>query len=239
MKKLLKSAYARFVAPAIHRRCLADMMAASADFSSVRWEGRVLWQNPLDLWRIHESVLELRPRLIVETGTNEGGTALYLAHLLDQIGHGRILTMDIKEVDGLDHPRVRFIRGRSIDGEAVETARAEAAGRSPVLVLLDSDHSAAYVREEMDRYAPLVTPGSWLLVQNGVIDQLPHLRGTRPGPLPAIRDFLRDHPDFEVDHERCGRYLLTHHPMGWLRRAQTVAATSSRERKMGSPRRFE
>jgi cephalosporin hydroxylase len=70
----------------------------------------------------------------------------------------------------------------------------------------------------LDAYGPLVTPGSYMLVQDGVIDVLPTLRADRPGPLPAIRRYLRQHPEFELDSARTERFLITHHPMGWLRR---------------------
>jgi len=85
-------------------------------------------------------------------------------------------------------------------------------------VVQDSDHSEAHVRRELDLYAPLVTPGSYCLVQDGVIDTLPAFAAGRPGPLPAITDFLRSTDLFEVDDARCHRFLITHHPRGWLRR---------------------
>ena len=90
-------------------------------------------------------------------------------------------------------------------------------------VILDSDHSQAHVAQELEAYAPLVTPGSYLLVQDGVIDTLPVFAHGRPGPLPAIHAFLRAHPEFEVDRAKSERFLITHHPSGWLRRREMVA----------------
>jgi cephalosporin hydroxylase len=86
------------------------------------------------------------------------------------------------------------------------------------MVILDSDHSEGHVRRELEHYAPLVAPGSYCLVQDGVIDVLPNLRAGRPGPLPVIEDFLRTTDSFEIDVERNSRFLITHHPKGWLRR---------------------
>jgi len=94
--------------------------------------------------------------------------------------------------------------------------------RGPVFVILDSDHSQAHVARELEAYAPLVTPGSYLLVQDGVIDTLPVFAHGRPGPLPAIHAFLRTHPEFEVDRAKSERFLVTHHPSGWLRRRETA-----------------
>jgi cephalosporin hydroxylase len=93
-----------------------------------------------------------------------------------------------------------------------------AAAKGPIMVILDSDHREEHVFQEMELYGPLVTTGSFMLVQDGVIDLLPFGRGDRPGPLPANQRFLSRHAEFEVDHERCDRFLITHHPMGWLRR---------------------
>jgi cephalosporin hydroxylase len=83
----------------------------------------------------------------------------------------------------------------------------------PVMVILDSDHSAEHVAKEMEIYSRLVTPRSFLLVQDGIMDE-----SGQTGPLRAINDFLQGHPEFEVDYERCNRFLVTHHPKGWLRR---------------------
>jgi cephalosporin hydroxylase len=74
------------------------------------------------------------------------------------------------------------------------------------------------VAQELELYAPLVTPGSFILSQDGVIDQIWFFRDSRPGPLPANRSFLERHPEFEHDRERNERFGLSHHPLGWLRR---------------------
>jgi cephalosporin hydroxylase len=86
------------------------------------------------------------------------------------------------------------------------------------MVLLDSDHNEAHVLRELELYHRFVTSGSFLLVQDGVIDTLKMFAAFRPGPLPAIEAFLSAHPEFEVDTERCSRFLITHSPKGWLRR---------------------
>jgi cephalosporin hydroxylase len=86
------------------------------------------------------------------------------------------------------------------------------------MVILDGNHARDHVAQELELYAPLVTPGSLLLSQDGVIDELEIFRDSRPGPLPANRKFLEQHPEFEYDRERNERFLLTHHPLGWMRR---------------------
>ena len=196
-----------------------DLVAKTGNFAHTTWVGQPIWQNVLDLWTIQETISEIRPALLIETGTNRGGSALFYAHLMDLLGTGRIVTVDIVKLHELEHPRVEFLIGSSTDDEIVERVRATAAeADGPVMVILDGNHDRDHVAKELELYAPLVTPGSLLLSQDGVIDELAMFSDTRPGPLPANRAFLERHPEFEHDRERNERFLLTHHPLGWLRR---------------------
>lgn len=86
------------------------------------------------------------------------------------------------------------------------------------MVILDSDHTKEHVAAEIELYSQLVTVDSYILVQDGVIDTLPMFAAARPGPLPAIHEFLARHPEFELDRARSQRFLVSHHPDGWLRR---------------------
>jgi cephalosporin hydroxylase len=88
----------------------------------------------------------------------------------------------------------------------------------PVMVILDGNHDRDHVATELEMYAPLVTPGSLLLSQDGVIDKFRIFRDSRPGPLEANRNFLARHPEFEHDRELNERFRLTQHPLGWMRR---------------------
>jgi cephalosporin hydroxylase len=196
-----------------------DLIAKTGNFATTTWIGTPVWQNVLDLWTIQETIAEIKPALLIETGTNRGGSALFYATIMDLLGAGRLLTIDIERLHELDHPRIVFVLGSSTDPAVVERAReAAAAADGPVMVILDGDHHRDHVARELELYAPLVTPGSLLLSQDGVIDKSPFFRDSRPGPLEANRDFLRRHPEFEHDRERNERFVLTHHPLGWLRR---------------------
>lgn len=197
------------------------LVAKTGNFESTTWVGVPIWQNVLDLWTIQETLAEIRPALLIETGTNFGGSALFYAHVMDLLGEGRILTIDIVDLHELEHPRVTFLHGSSTDPAVVEQARAAAdEADGPVMVILDGNHHRDHVAQELELYAPLVTPGSFILSQDGVIDELIVFRDSRPGPLPANRDFLARHPEFEHDAERNDRFLLTHHPLGWMRRRE-------------------
>ena len=202
-----------------HEGFFLDLVKETENFSRVTWLGHPIWQNVPDLWVIQEVISEVRPRLLIETGTNRGGSALFYAHLFDLLGEGEVLTVDVEKMHDLYHPRIEFLLGSSTSPAIVERARwaAERTG-GPVMVILDSDHSRAHVGREMEAYGPLVTADSYMLVQDGVIDLLPIFAGGRPGPLPAIEEFLAAHPEFEVDERRDAQFLITHHPRGWLRR---------------------
>jgi cephalosporin hydroxylase len=196
-----------------------DLIAKTNNFASTSWLGIPIWQNVLDLWTIQESIAEVRPALLIETGTHMGGSALFYAHLMDLMDAGRVMTIDVVDKHELQHPRVEFVHGDSIAPEIVARARAAAEGADgPVMVILDGNHDHDHVAAELELYGPLVTPGSLLLSQDGVIDALRIFADSRPGPLPANRDFLARHPEFEHDAERNDRFLLTHHPVGWMRR---------------------
>jgi cephalosporin hydroxylase len=209
----------RFLERPLSRWFLARLIRKTGNFSGVTWLGQPVWQNVLDLWIIQEAIFEISPGLLIECGTNRGGSAYFYASLFDLMGRGDVFTVDVTKMHNISHPRIEFAIGSSVSETVATRARERAqATQGPVMVILDSDHSEGHVFQELEIYASLVTPGSFLLVQDGVIDALDMLRGDRPGPLPAIRRFLAHHDEFEVDDERCHRFLVTHHPSGWLRR---------------------
>ncbi len=217
--QLVFRAWARTGRRPAGRLFLNDLIAKTGNFSGTKWLGVPVWQNILDLWVIQETISEIRPALLIETGTNRGGSALFYANVMDLLGTGRVVTIDIERLHELNHPRIEFLHGSSTDEAIVERARAAAQEvDGPVMVILDGDHSQSHVARELELYAPMVTPGSVLLSQDGVIDQLAMFSDSRPGPLPANREFLARHPEFEHDRERNERFIITHHPVGWIRR---------------------
>jgi cephalosporin hydroxylase len=212
-------AWRRLASRPVARLYHYDLIHRTGNFADTTWLGVPIWQNVLDLWTIQEAIAEIRPALLIETGTHRGGSALFYAQLMDQLDRGRVLTIDIVDRREHEHPRVEFVHGSSTDPAVADRARAaaEEAG-GPVMVILDGDHSRAHVAAELELYAPLVTPGSLMLSQDGVIDRLWIFKGDRPGPLGANHAFLAGHPEFEHDRERNERFGLTHHPLGWMRR---------------------
>jgi cephalosporin hydroxylase len=219
LARMAESLYHRFVGPRIEAWFFRDLIARTENFSHVTWLGQPVWQNVLDLWIMQETLAEVKPALLIETGTNRGGSALFFAHLFDLLGHGQIISIDVEKQSDITHPRIIFLIGNSVAPDIVAAVHAKAlATVGPVMVTLDSDHREKHVRQELNCYAPLVTPGSYCLVQDGVIDTLPRFAAGRPGPLAAIEDFLGATSDFELDEERSRKFLISHHPKGWLRR---------------------
>ena len=142
------------------------------------------------------------------------------------MGQGSVVTIDVERLHKITHPRIMFLLGNSVSPTIVETVRTLAASaRGPVMVTLDCNYRESHVRAELAAYAPMVTPGSFIIVQDGVIDMQPRFAGARPGPLAAIEDFMRTATDFEFDEERARKFLISHHPKGWLKRKRTTSDT--------------
>jgi cephalosporin hydroxylase len=188
-----------------------------ADTMNLSWFGYHLLKSPLDLWIYQELMLRGRPDVVVETGTYNGGSALYIAMILDQIGHGRVITIDIETRPNLPkHPRLSFLTGSSTDPQIVKRVW-DAVGDGPALVILDSDHHAEHVYSEIICYSPLVRPGSYLIVEDTNVNGYPVLPNFGPGPMEAVDKFLSENDEFIID-ERCERFLMTLNPKGYLKR---------------------
>src|SRR4051794_35265710 len=167
----------RFLRPHVVRLFHQDLIAETDNFGRTTWVGQPIWQNVLDLWTIQETISEIKPALLIETGTNRAGSALFYAHLMDLLGTGKIVTVDIVKLHEVEHPRIEFLIGSSTDDDIVEQVRRRAAeADGPVMVILDGLHDGPHVAKELELYAPLVAPGSVLLSQDGVIDVLEMFR---------------------------------------------------------------
>lgn len=193
-------------------------------FWDLTWLGVRTEQNPSDVWMTQEILFEVRPDLVVETGTQHGGSAALWATILREVNPaGRVVTIDIEDKtagNGAElavfRERVEFLLGSSTDPRIVSAVAARARGKK-VLVILDSDHSRDHVAGELRAYAPLVSVGSYLIVQDTSVNGHPVYPGHGPGPMEAVEEFLVGNPQFQVDRSR-ERLLLTLHPKGYLKR---------------------
>ena len=201
------------------------------------WLGRPIIQLPEDMIRYQEVVARLKPDVIVETGVAHGGSAIFSASLCRLLGKGRVVAVDIeirphnrRAIEA--HPLIdliTLIEGSSTAQATIEAVKAQIRPGETALVVLDSNHSYAHVRDELELYAPLVTPGSYIVATDGIMRDLTDVpRGSpnwdRDNPAQAARDFAAAHPEFVIEppawpfNESTLTDNVTHWPDAWLRR---------------------
>ena len=197
----------------------------------LRWFGVPVSKCPLDLWIYQEIIYEKRPQLIIETGTYYGGSALFLADVLDLIGEGHIATVDVKvctpqshhERVRVEHPRIEYVLGSSTSPEIVERLKSIAAEVERVMVILDSDHSMEHVLDELSIYSDLVTDGQYLVVEDTCVNGHPLFEAHGPGPMEALERFFNEDDRFVIDKGR-EKLLMTFQPNGYLLKERVAEA---------------
>jgi cephalosporin hydroxylase len=193
---------------------------------TAKWAGISTLQNPNDVWITQEIISEVKPDFIIEAGTRQAGSAALWAMVLQQVNPGgRVITIDIGDYvpkEARDLPivkeKVDFLIGSSTDPKIVEDVR-QRIGSGKTLVILDSDHHKPHVLRELESYGPMVSPGSYLIVQDTDINGHPVFPEYGPGPWEAVDAFLPKNPQFKPDKSR-ERFLFTMHPRGYLRRSE-------------------
>jgi cephalosporin hydroxylase len=189
----------------------------NADTLRLSWFGYEVVKCPLDLWIYQELLVRTRPDFVVETGTWYGGSALYFAMLLDHISHGRVVTVDIEvKPNRPEHSRITYLTGSSVDAAVIAQVR-KAVGSYRAMVVLDSDHHAGHVYDEIIAYSPLVQTGDYMIVEDTNVNGHPVWPDFGPGPMEAVEKFLSQNDEFVTDR-RCERFLMTQYPRGFLRR---------------------
>ncbi|KQP08317.1 cephalosporin hydroxylase family protein [Pseudorhodoferax sp. Leaf265] len=197
------------------------------------WLGRPMIQLPMDAMAMQEIIWAVKPDLIVETGVAHGGSVVLSASMLQLLGHGEVLGVDIEirphnrqaiESHPMAH-RIRLVEGSSTAPEVVAQVRAAAAGKQRVLVFLDSNHTHEHVLAELNAYADLVSVGSYCVVFDTFVEDMPddYVWTERPwgkgnNPKTAVWEYLRSHPEFQIDKSVEDKLLVTSAPDGFLRR---------------------
>ena len=208
----------RKVITAFHRLYYDGPRQAARPWERTRWMGVPCQKCPLDLWVYQEIIFEVRPDLIIETGTLFGGSALYMAHMLDLVGKGRIVSIDVEtRARRPVHPRIRYVRGSSTDPEVLRSIMRGRRRSETRMVVLDSDHANAHVTEELRLFANVVSRGSYLIVEDTDVNGNPVLPALGPGPREAVEAFLKSDRRFVADRSR-EKLLLTFNPGGYLKR---------------------
>lgn len=212
------------------------------------WQGRPIIQYPQDMVAVQELIWQIKPDLIIETGIAHGGSLILSASLLALLDMYEAIesgsTINPKEskrkVLGIDidirahnraaieaHPlasRIEMIQGSSIAPDIIAKVHAIAANYTRVLVMLDSNHTHAHVLGELQAYAPLTSVGSYCCVFDTLVEDMPKEmfldRPWGPGdnPKTAVWEYLKTHPEFEIDKSVQNKLLITVAPDGYLKR---------------------
>jgi len=182
------------------------------------WMGINIQKCPLDLFIYQEILYEIRPDLIIETGTAAGGSAYYMAHICDILGGGNIITVDIGSNKFRPfHPRISYILGSSVDPTIIEKIKSNINSEGTVLVILDSDHSKDHVLKELNLYDKFVTKNSYMIVEDSNVNSHPAFPEHGPGPMEAIDEFLLTNKEFVIDSSR-EKFMMTFNPRGYLKK---------------------
>ena len=203
------------------------------------WLGRPIIQYPQDMVAMQEIIWEVQPDLIIETGIAHGGSLIFYAAMLELVaactGHqGEVLGIDIdirphnrKAIE--EHPmfrRISMIEGSSTDPQHVAQIAEKARGKQRVLVCLDSNHTHEHVLAELQAYAPMTTVGSYCVVFDTIVEDLPaEMSADRPwgpgdNPKTAVFEYIKSHPEFEIDRDIQNKVLITVAPEGYLKRVR-------------------
>lgn len=196
------------------------------------WMGRPIIQYPQDMIAMQELIWEIKPDLIIETGIAHGGSIIFYASLLELIGKGEVLGIDIdirehnkKKIE--EHPmykRIHMLQGSSVAEEMVERVKPFAEGKKSILVCLDSNHTHEHVLAELNLYSSFVTPGSYIVVFDTIVEDLPErylpdrFWSIGNNPKTAVHEFLKRNDNFEINKSIDNKLLISVNPDGYLKR---------------------
>ena len=183
------------------------------------WMGHRLIKSPFDCWMYQELLYSQKPDVLIELGVMFGGATRFFADLLDLIGHGEVLgiDIDISKARDVKHDRISFLEGSSVSDAMIAEVRTRVQGKK-VMVIADSDHEKNHVLEELRCYAEFVQPGGYLIAEDSLNDPMGYHPVPNEGPQAAVHAFLAENDAFEVDMRIAEKYIMTISPYGFLRR---------------------
>lgn len=196
-------------------RAVNQQYFESGSWKNTYYKGMNCFKYPTDLWTYIEIFQEVRPTVIVETGTSHGGSAQFFK---DMSG-AKVITIDaVDEVEKPD-PNIVYLHGHSGEQEMVEQVMEHIEPADTVLVSLDSDHTLEHVRKELRLYSCLVTPGSYLVAEDTFISiyDCKEDRFEAGSTWEAVREWLQTRDDFFIDTSR-NKFLVSMNPNGWIKR---------------------
>lgn len=179
-----------------------------------KWFDIPIQKCPLDLFVYQEIINEVKPDFIIETGTMQGGSAFFLGMMCQLRNQGHVISIDVDARHVPAHPRITYILSDSVAPELLAMLKEKVKGT--VMVILDSDHSKEHVLNELRLYAPLVTKGSYLIVEDTNLSGHP-IETKGEGPLEAVQEFMQETEEFVTDVSR-EKFLMTFNKNGYLRK---------------------
>ena len=202
------------------------------------WLGRPIIQNPIDMVAMQEIIWDVKPDLIIETGIAHGGSLIFSASMLalnstcGGPADAEVVGIDIdirthnrKAIE--EHPlsnRITMIEGSSIAPDIIALVKQKAKNKKRILVCMDSNHTHEHVLAELEAYAALTSVGSYCVVFDTFVEDVPadvfHNRPWHPGnsPKSAVHEYLKTHPEFEIDKSIQNKLMITLSPDGYLKR---------------------
>ncbi|MBK6329430.1 MAG: cephalosporin hydroxylase family protein [Bacteroidetes bacterium] len=195
------------------------------------WMGRPIIQYPQDMIAMQELLWKIKPDLLIETGIAHGGSLIYYASIMELIGKGQVLGIDIdirehnrKEIEAHQmFKRISMIQGSAIDLNIVEKVKTYIKPNMTIMVSLDSNHTHDHVLEELKLYSPFVTKDSYCVVFDTIVEDMPKAMYDRPwdvgnNPKTAVWEFLKTNQNFEIDTHIDNKLLISVAPQGYLKR---------------------
>jgi len=183
-----------------------------------KWMGRPAYKTPFDAWVYQEIIFETKPDIIIEIGTYSGGSTLFLANILDAIGNGKIIGIDIDDskTKDLNHERITWISGNAVDSSVIDNVKQLISDNDRVMIIEDSSHEYYNTLDILKKYSVLVSVGCYFIVEDGICKE-DYIDGPKPGPFEAIHEFLRTHTEYQID-KKMEKFLLTYNPDGFLQK---------------------
>lgn len=181
--------------------------------------GVVTFQSVIDFWTYQEIIFETQPDVIIEIGNFAGGSALALAHILDNIGNGQVIGIDISHEFlspvAKAHPRIEFLRGDAC--ELYQDVVNKIPDGARVMIIEDSSHTYENTLNILNTYAALVSKGCYFIIEDTVCDHGLESEPHAPNAFEAVEAFVAENRDYEIDRER-ESFILTWNPKGYLKR---------------------
>ena len=194
------------------------------------WLGRPIIQFPQDMVALQEIIWEIKPDIIIETGIAHGGSIIFSASMLQLIGKGKVIGIDIdirkqNRIEIEKHPsykRIKMIEGSSVEPKIIKKVFSAVKNKKKIMLLLDSNHTHEHVLKELEAYSSLVKKGSYIIVFDTMVEDMPENSfPNRPwnkknNPKTAVRKFLKKNKRFKVNKKFENKLLITSSPEGFL-----------------------